>query len=74
MEKTVKDLKVSYDKGKTFIEPTVANAKNKAYPIVRPLYYYYLTKDEKQVKPLVDFILSPEGQKIVSEVGYISLN
>lgn len=74
MEKTVKDLKISYDKGKTFIEPTVANAKNKSYPIVRPLYYYYLTKDEKMVKPLVDFILSPEGQKIVTEVGYISLN
>lgn len=73
MDKSVKDIKVSYDKGKTFIEPTVANAKNKTYPVVRPLQYYYLTKDEKRVKPFIDFILSAEGQKIVEEVGYITL-
>ena len=73
MEKTVKDLKVSYDKGKTYVEGTVANAQNKSYPITRPLYYYYLTKDEAKVKPLIDFILSADGQKIVSEVGYVPL-
>ena len=74
MEKSVKDLKISYDKGKTFIDPSVANAKNKSYPIVRPLYCYYKTKDEKLVKPFLDFMLSPSGQKIVSDVGYITIN
>lgn len=74
MEKTVKHLNVSYDKGKTFVEPTVANAKNKSYPIVRPLYYYYLTKDGAKVKSFIDYILSGDGQKVVSEVGYITLN
>jgi phosphate transport system substrate-binding protein len=74
MEKTVKDLHVSYDKGKTFVEPTIANAKSRAYPIVRPLFYYYLTKDEPRVKPFVDHILSAEGQKVVADVGYITLN
>lgn len=73
IEKNVKPLKISYDKGKTFIEPTVENAKTKLYPVVRPLYYYYLTKDETKVKPLLDYILSDEGQKVVSEVGYITL-
>ena len=73
IEKNVKALKISYDKGKTFIEPTVVNAKNKTYPVVRPLYYYYLAKDEAKVKPFVDYILSAEGQKVVSDVGYISL-
>lgn len=73
MEKTVKALKVSYDKGKTFIEPSVENAKNKTYPITRPLQYYFLNANEKLVKPFVDFILSPDGQKIVSEIGYIPL-
>lgn len=74
MEKTVKALKVSYDKGKTYVEPTVANSKNKSYPIVRPLYYYYLTKDAAKVKPFLDYVLSGEGQKVVSDVGYINLN
>lgn len=73
MEKNVKALKVSYDKGKTYVEPTVANAKNKTYPVVRPLFYYYLTKDESKVKTFIDYILSAEGQKVVSDVGYISL-
>ncbi len=73
IEKNVKPLKISYDKGKTYIEPTVANAKSKLYPIVRPLQYYYLTKDEAKVKSFINYILSNEGQKIVSEVGYISL-
>ncbi|MFV0500357.1 MAG: PstS family phosphate ABC transporter substrate-binding protein [Bacteroidales bacterium] len=66
----VKALKVSYN-GKTFVEPSVANAKNKTYPVVRPLYYYYELKKEKKVKPYIDFVLSTEGQKIVQNVGYI---
>jgi len=73
MEKNVKDIQVSYDKGKTYVMASVENAKNKSYPIVRPLYYFYNTSLEKKVKPYVDFILSTEGQKIVSDVGYIQL-
>jgi phosphate transport system substrate-binding protein len=73
MEKSAKALKVSFDNGKTYVEPTVEGAKNKTYPITRPLYYYYLSTMEKTVKPFVDFILSPDGQKIVSEVGYVPL-
>ena len=73
VEKEVKALKVSYDKGKTFTAPSLETAKNKTYPIVRPLYYYYLTSVEKTVKPFVDFCLSAEGQKIVEQVGYVPL-
>ncbi len=73
MDKSVKDVKISYDKGKTFTEATYENAKNKSYPIVRPLYYYYTTKSEAKVKPFIDYILSDEGQRIVKEVGYIDL-
>jgi phosphate transport system substrate-binding protein len=73
LEKTVKALKVSYDSGKSFIEPSMANAMNKTYPITRPLYYYYLTTTEKAVKPYIDFVLSTEGQNIVKEVGYVPL-
>lgn len=67
----VKAIHVSYDKGKTFVAPTVANAKNKTYPIVRPLFYYYEVKIAKKVQPYLDYVLSPEGQKIVTQVGYI---
>ncbi len=73
MEKNVKALKVSYDKGKTYVAPSMETAKDKTYPVVRPLYYYYLATVEKTVKPFIDYILSAEGQKIVEQVGYIPL-
>ena len=72
-DKSVKSLKVSYDKGVSFIEPSVENAMSKKYPITRPLYYYYLTSIEGNVKPFVDYILSAEGQQIVRQEGYVPL-
>ena len=73
MDKSVKDVAVSYDKGKTFVEANVANAKNKTYPIVRPLFYYYPSTKEKAVKPFIDYVLSDAGQKVVEQVGYVTL-
>ncbi len=73
VEKNVKALKVSYDQGKTFIIPSVANAISNTYPITRPLYVYYLNTMEKTVKPYVNFLLSAEGQKIVNAEGYVPL-
>lgn len=73
IEKTVKPLKVSYDKGKTYVEPTIENAKNKTYPITRPLYIYYLNASEAKLKPFVSYLLSAEGQAIVAKEGYVPL-
>jgi phosphate transport system substrate-binding protein len=73
LEKTVKALKVSYDKGKTYVAPSVETSKNKTYPITRTLQLYYLTKSEKLVSPYINYILSDEGQKTVLSVGYIPL-
>jgi phosphate transport system substrate-binding protein len=73
VEKTVKALKVSYDKGKTYVTPSVETAKNKTYPITRPLQLYYLTSLEKKVAPYINYLLSAEGQKIVLDEGYIPL-
>jgi phosphate transport system substrate-binding protein len=56
-----------------FIEPSVASAKDKTYPIAR-LFYMFDKKNAAKVKTVVDYALSPEGQKIVGEVGYIPLD
>ena len=66
----VKTLSVSYD-GKHYVAPTVENATNKTYPIVRPLYYYYNVKKKAEIDPLVQYILSPDGQDIIKKSGYI---
>ena len=70
VNKTVKAIHASFD-GKTFVEPSMKNAINKTYPIVRPLYFYMDKKMAVKAKPLVDFIMSEEGQKIVEQVGYV---
>jgi phosphate transport system substrate-binding protein len=71
VNKDVKDIQVSYDKGKTFVEPTFANAETEKYPIVRPLFFYYEAKSEALVKPFINFVLSAEGQKMIKAIGYI---
>ena len=73
LNNSVKAIHVSYDEGKTFTEPSVANAKNETYPVVRPLYYYYVASSEATAKPFIDYVLSPAGQKIVGEIGFITV-
>ena len=70
LNKQIKALAVSFD-GKTFVKPNLANAKNKTYPIARPLYYVYAAASESKVKPFLDYSLSAVGQKTVAEIGYI---
>jgi len=72
INKTVKAVHVSFN-GKTFVAPSLANAVNKSYPIVRPLYFYYDKKNEPKLISFVNYILSTQGQKIVTEVGYVPL-
>lgn len=69
----VKDVKVSYDKGKTFVTATKETAMDRTYPIVRPLFFYYPTAKEALVKNFINYVLSAEGQKTVDEIGYIPL-
>lgn len=70
INKRIKTIAVSYN-NKSFAQPTVENAKKKLYPIIRPLYYYYNSKDKKKVTPLINYILSYEGQNIIKKSGYI---
>jgi phosphate transport system substrate-binding protein len=73
VNKTVKPLSVSYDKGATFVMPSVENAKNETYPVVRPLYYYYTADAESKVRTFLDYVLSEAGQAIVAETGFITV-
>lgn len=69
---TVKALGVSFD-GTTYVKPSLATAMNKTYPIVRPLYLYYLSTTATKAKGFTDYILSTAGQSIVQTVGYIPI-
>jgi phosphate transport system substrate-binding protein len=71
IEKGVKTIAISDDNGNSFIDPTIENVRNHTYPISRPLYFYYTKNNEMLVKPIIDFVLSSEGQEIVYLVGYL---
>jgi phosphate transport system substrate-binding protein len=72
INKEVKPIAVSFD-GKNFVKPSIKAAKDKTYPVSRPLFYIYAGESESKVKSFVDYVLSAEGQKIVTEIGYVSL-
>ncbi|MDR1408177.1 MAG: PstS family phosphate ABC transporter substrate-binding protein [Tannerella sp.] len=72
LNKGVKAVRISCDGGKSFVEPSVATAKDGTYPVVRPLLYYYTTQSEDKAKAFIDYVLSDAGQKIASDIGFIS--
>ncbi len=67
----VKTLKVSKRRGGPGIAPTVANASTGVYPITRPLQIYVIGKPGGAVGQYLDWILSPEGQDVVLNLGYV---
>ena len=68
--KGIKYAKVKKDAKSTAYEPTEANVKSGLYPISRYLYMYTRNRPTGALKEYVDWILSREGQEIVSKVGY----
>jgi phosphate transport system substrate-binding protein len=64
-------LEVAAVAGKPFVKASTANALDGSYPISRELYYYTNGDPKGEAKTFIDFILSPEGQKLVEDVGYV---
>ena len=56
------------------VAATEENSKNGTYPIVRPLYFLTKTQPTGIVKDFIDFCTGPDGQKIVAEEGYITVD
>ncbi len=68
----VKVLRISQNASSPAIMPSVATVKDNSYPISRPLYVYGKGEAQGAVKVFVDYMLSPEGQSVVEEMGFVS--
>jgi len=55
------------------VPATEENAKSGSYPIVRPLYFLTKTQPTGVVRDFIDFCTGTDGQKIVAEEGYITI-
>ncbi|MCI0513415.1 phosphate ABC transporter substrate-binding protein [candidate division KSB1 bacterium] len=67
----LKVMDIAKDKKSPAVTPLVSeNVKSGLYPLSRPLYQYVNGKPKGAVKNFIQFELSPEGQKIVEEMGF----
>ncbi|MBX3102916.1 MAG: phosphate ABC transporter substrate-binding protein [Bacteroidetes bacterium] len=66
----VKPLRIYNEKLRQSISPTIENSLNKTYPLVRPLYFYYLKKREKAVAAIINYMKTQTGQELVRAAGY----
>lgn len=72
-EAKVKIIKVKKDDKSPAVMPDHNTVLDKSYGIARPLFLYFNGEPKDNLKSFLDFALSPEGQKIVEETGYITL-
>ncbi len=68
--KGIRIVPVSKDKGGAAVEATLQTVEDNSYPLSRSLYWYTAGSLSPAVSAFADWILSPEGQKVVTEVGY----
>jgi phosphate transport system substrate-binding protein len=68
--KGVKHCPVNKDDNSPAVEPTAENIKKGTYPITRYLYLYLTNRPTGEIKKFIDWVLGPEGQALVTELGY----
>ncbi len=66
----IKIVKVKKDDKSMAYEASAETIKNSQYPITRYLYMYVRNRPTGEIKKYIDWILSAEGQKLVTEMGY----
>jgi len=71
--KGIRELKVKKDASSPGYTPTLENIKSGNYPISRYLYMYVRNRPTGALKNYIDWMLSDEGQKVVTEVGYFPI-
>ncbi len=71
--KGIRYVKVKRDASSQGFEPNLENIKAGNYPITRYLYMYLKSKPTGEIKKFIDWILSDEGQAVVSKVGYFPI-
>lgn len=67
----VKVLRVSSAPGQPAFAPSVPNVTAKRYPISRSLLLYTLGSPGPLARRYIDWIRSPQGQRIVADIGYV---
>jgi phosphate transport system substrate-binding protein len=70
----VKFAAVKVDDTTKAVLPSAESVSEGEYPISRDLYWFFNGKPTGELKKLVNWALSEEGQKISEEIGYVPLS
>lgn len=58
----------------TVVEPSETTIQDGTYALSRPLYWYLTAKTPEAGRTLLAWVLSPEGQAVVKDVGYFPIH
>ena len=67
----LKMIAIAKEAGGAYVLPAIDTVNDKTYPIARDLYMYTDGEPTGVVKEYLDWILSPEAQEIVAELGFV---
>ena len=70
----LKMIAIAKEAGGAYVLPAISTVNDKSYPIARDLYMYTYGEATGAVKDYLDWILSPEAQEIVAELGFVPVN
>jgi phosphate transport system substrate-binding protein len=70
----IRPLAVKPDDASEAVKPSLETVEAGTYPLSRHLYFYTVGPPTGEIKAFIDWVLSPEGQKICEAVGYYPLN
>jgi len=68
-----KVVAVAPEEGAAPVLPSVETVRDESYPIARGLFIYTAGEPGGNVRAYLDWILGPEGQEIVRELGFVPL-
>jgi phosphate transport system substrate-binding protein len=61
---------IKKDDSSPAVKPDLAHVQDGSYPLSRPLFFYLRDKPAGDIKAFIDWVLSKEGQDVVTKVGY----
>lgn len=66
-------IAIAKDENSPYVIPTVTTGMDGSYPIARPLYIYTAGEPTGAVADYLAWIQGPEGQQIVTDLGFVPL-
>jgi len=66
-------IAVAVDAGGAYVIPSITTVNNNSYPVSRDLYMYTNGQPTGAIKDYINWILSPEAQKIVADLGFVPI-